>query len=259
MRNRRIFAIATTLVAAIMLVGCATITDSVAYTTGDNLSDSVNTPRVVHALKPVDNSNSEVIRSCNREPGSGVLLSFDDGGTPEQVASILKALYANGVQAAFLPTGDWALEHLDLIDQMKIEGHIVGNHTQTHAPLGELSATNPDEFYAETFPLEGVANTDPMWLRPPYEDGAYDELVRERLTEKDVQICTWTADTHDWAGDTVDQMMNRLIVGDEFSPVPLTEDGMVLMHLHTEHAAEMVGAIVKYLESKDIKVASLTS
>lgn len=250
MRIRRIFAVTATVVSVAMLVGCASVTERPAVAT-------TPVPHTTYAAKAVDNSNMDVIRSCNREPGSGVLLSFDDSGTPEQVVSILDALREHDAQAAFFPTGDWALENLALIDRMKAEGHIVGNHTQTHARLGVLSTEDPDGFYAETFPLDGVANTDPMWLRPPYGDGALDERVQDRLTEKGVQMCTWTTDTYDWNGDTVGQMTQRLTVGDKFSPKPLAADGVVLMHMSANHAAEMVGVIVEYLESKDIKVAPI--
>lgn len=250
MRIRRIFVVTAIAVTIALLGGCASATERTTVA-------STPAPQVTYAGKAVDNSNADVIRSCNRQPGSGVLLSFDDFGTPDQVTSILDALRKYDAQAAFFPTGDWALKNLALIDKMKSEGHIVGNHTQTHARLGVLSAKNPDGFYAETFPLDGVANTDPMWLRPPYGDGAFDERVQDRLTEKGVQMCTWTADTYDWSGDTVKQMMHRLTVGDKFSPEPLAADGVVLMHMSSDHAAEMVGMIVTYLESKDIKVAPM--
>lgn len=261
MRNHRMFALATAIVViAALLVGCAPAIDDESGLQGDSnaiVSDFLE-PAKVYQVRRVDNSSMEAIRSCNREPGSGVLLSFDDNGTPEQLTAILDALREHDAQAAFFPTGDWVLKHLDLINRMKQDGHIVGNHTQTHARLGELSATDPDAFYAEIYPLEGIANTSPMLLRPPYEDGSHDPLVQERLTEKGVQLCTWTADTYDWNGDTVEQMMQRLIEGDEFSANPLTHDGVVLLHMGSKHAAEMVGEIVTYLKSSDIKVASLS-
>ncbi len=247
MRIRRIFAATITVVSVVVLAGC----------TSASIDTTDTTPVVPqsYSLRAVDNGDMNVIRSCNREPGSGVLLSFDDYGTPEQVISILDALREHNAQAAFFPTGEWALENLDLINRMKTEGHIVGNHTQTHARIGELAEKDPDRFYSETFPLEGVANTDPMWLRPPYEEGVFSENMRWRLAEKNVQMCTWTADTYDWNGDTVEQMIHRLAVGDQASPVPLAADGVVLMHMNADHAAEMVGAIVAHLESKNLKVA----
>lgn len=206
-------------------------------------------------MAPVDNDDISAIRQCHRRPGSGVLMSFDDQGTPEQVGTILDRLRTHHAQAAFFPTGEWAVENLGLIDRMRREGHIVGNHTRTHARLGELSQNDPDAFYGEIYPLENVANTSPMWLRPPYEDGAYDPAVAERLTEKDVQLCTWTVDTHDWDGSSVDQVMDRLARGDEFSPEPLARDGVILMHLQGRHTPELIDAIMAHAAGNDLPVA----
>ena len=245
----RLLAIAFAMVASIVLGACSPPTTEV--------SAPFLTQQESYIMAPVDNSGSDVIRSCNRKDGSGVLMSFDDSGTPEQVSAILDRLAQHEAQAAFFPTGEWALEHLDLVERMRQDGHIVGSHTHSHARLGELSTNNPDEFYAEIYPLENVTNTDPMWLRPPYEDGAYDEMVAERLTEKDVQLCTWTVDTHDWSGDTVDKMMARLTRGDEFSPQPLGEDSVILMHLQGEYTVELIDAIMAHLDQSGLEVAPL--
>ncbi len=251
MRFRRVGFIFAAVVSAAALTGC-----TVAAAAQDD-TPPVELAPAIYEMATVDNTSSDVIRSCNRGAGSGVLLSFDDDGTPEQVRAILKELRTYNAQAAFFPTGDWALKNLDLIDEMQTDGHIVGNHTQTHARLSKLDATNPDEFYAEVYPLKDVANTTPILMRPPYEDGAYNESVRNRLTEKKMQVCTWTADTYDWNGDTVEQMMQRLIVGDTYSPNPLADDGVVLLHMGSKYADKMVGAIVEHLNVQDIKVAPL--
>lgn len=180
-----------------------------------------------------------------------MLISFDDSGTAGQVDAILDELKENNMRAAFFPTGNWAIENLDLIERMKEEGRIVGNHTQTHARLGELVDTDIDEFYSEIYPLEGVANTDPMLLRHPYEDGAYDEDVAEKLTDKDIQGCTWTADTHDWDGSTVDEMIDRLESGDEYTQ-PVGIDGVVLAHMSGAHSPELIDALADHLTESGI-------
>lgn len=203
---------------------------------------------VLYSIAPVDNS-PEAIKNCNRPAGQGVLMSFDDQGTKEQVHAILDKLRQHHMRAAFFPTGIWAMENFELIIRMREEGHIVGNHTHTHKDLGELSAHDEAGFYGEIYPLKDTANTNPMLLRPPYEAGAYDPLVRQRLTDKDIQSCTWTADTRDWKGGTVDQMMNLLKNGDEYIP-PLGEDGVILAHMQGQHSPALIDAIIQYLGEK---------
>ena len=203
---------------------------------------------VIYNIAPVNNA-PEAIHVCNRKPGQGVLMSFDDYGTDQQVHAILDRLRFHHMRAVFFPTGAWAEQHLDLIDQMKMEGHMVGNHTYTHADLGELSVRNEAQFYSEIYPLKGVANTFPMLLRPPFEAGAYDAIVGERLTDNNAQGCTWTADTRDWRGGGVEQIMGLLMHGD-MNAAPLGPDGVILSHMHAQHTPAVIDAVVQYLSEK---------
>jgi peptidoglycan/xylan/chitin deacetylase (PgdA/CDA1 family) len=222
--------------AAIAMTGC-----SVAASTPPS-------PDALQSIAPVNNS-VEAIKTCNRQPGSGVLMTFDDYGTDDQVTAILEKLRQHHMRAAFFPTGSWAEEHLYLIDQMKIDGHIVGNHTQTHADLAVLSATNEATFYGEIYPLKNVANTDPMLLRHPFGYGSEDESVNARLSERNIQGCTWTVDSHDWAGDSVEVMMNRIRSGDQFSS-PIRPDGVILAHMHGLNTLALIDPLVQYLNEK---------
>lgn len=238
---RNIIAALTALV-TLVLAGCSTA--------------ATPTPAVTTQVAAVDNSTMESIRGCNRAAGSGVIITFDDFGEPAQAQAILAMLRQHNWRGAFFPTGEWALEHLDLINQMKAEGHIVGNHTQTHANLGKLLASGKqadlDKLYGEIYPLEGVANTSPMWLRPPYEGGAYTPELSKLLAEKNIQACTWTVDTYDWNGDSVDQMMKRMSKGDKYSPKPIGNDDVVLMHMFSTHAPGMIDALAVYLDANGI-------
>lgn len=234
----------TGLVLAITLLlgGCATSSPATSTTPASQASTTISAS--------VNNTDLAAIRQCNRPAGLGISLTFDDYGTPKQIHAILAKLREHNIRAAFFPTGEWAEQHMDLIREMQADGHIVGNHTYTHAPLGKLinsgKADDEAKFYGEIYPTEGVANTTPMLLRPPFEDGAYDPKVGAIMTDKQYQLCTWTADTYDWHGDSVAVMMNRLILGDKYSPTPLGEDGVVLMHMHGKYTPQLIDAIVAY-------------
>lgn len=134
------------------------------------------------------NNDLESIRHCNRPVGKGVLLTFDDHGSAWQIQAILDKLREHQMRAAFFPTGKWAEQHLDLIGQIKAAGHIVGNHTYSHANLAELSAHDEAAFYGEIYPLRGVPNTDPMLLRLPFGEGENDPLVIEPTAIVNIRI-----------------------------------------------------------------------
>lgn len=223
--------------AVLALAGCANA--------NEESEQQVDPQAAVYQIAAMNNM-PVAIRHCNREPGSGVLMTFDDYGTPEQVQAILERLRMHRMRAAFFPTGEWVMKHYDLMLQMRADGHIVGNHTHTHANLAELSANDEPAFYGEIYPVEGLVNTQPMLLRPPY--GAYDAKVVQRLSEKGIQICTWTADTLDWKGGSVDEMMDYLRKGNGGHQLPLGPDAVILAHMQHPHTPELIDAVVQYLD-----------
>ncbi len=61
-----------------------------------------------------------------------VYLTFDDGPIPESTPFLLDTLRHYGVKATFFVVGDNVRKHPDLFQQIRDEGHQVGNHTHNH-------------------------------------------------------------------------------------------------------------------------------
>lgn len=204
----------------------------------------------VEEILPINNTDRKVTATCNRPADSGVIVTFDDKGSPEQVQAILDVLGELNWRAAFFPIGEWAEQNWGLIQLMQKEGHVVGNHTMTHPDLAKLFADDPDQFYGEVYPLRNLATTSPMFLRPPYGSGLDDPQIAELLTERDYQMCGWTADTNDWRGGTAEEMLQRVMGGYEYSPEPLQPDGVVLAHMHGEHSVEFLRLLAAELDER---------
>ncbi len=204
----------------------------------------------VEESRPVSNYEAAAVNTCNREPGAGVIMSFDDYGTPEQVHDLLDVLDELNWRAYFFPIGEWSLDNWSLVQDIQKAGHVVGNHTMTHPDLLELLGTDESEFYGEIYPLKDFATTTPMLLRPPFGSGLYDPLMAELLADRDIQLCGWTADTNDWRGGTAEEMLDRVMNGYEFSPEPLAEDGVVLAHIHGEHTIDFVRLLAEELDAR---------
>lgn len=238
--------------AALAIIGALTV----ACSSVD--SDAVGSINKVYRLASVDNYNEQSIRHCNRASNAPTLVTFDDSGTPEQIKAILDKLDQYNMRAAFFPVGEWAEKNMDLINEMKVRGHIVGNHTYSHARLGQLSVTDEAKFYGEIYPSDGIANTDPMLLRPPFEDGAYTDGLATKLTSKNIQECTWTVDSHDWDGSSVEQIMNRLQNGDQYTQ-PLGRGDVVLFHMFYANAPKLIDAFVSHLMQMNVSYETIHS
>lgn len=61
-----------------------------------------------------------------------VYLTFDDGPIPEATPFILETLRARGIKATFFVVGDNVRKYPELFEQVRQDGHVIGNHTFNH-------------------------------------------------------------------------------------------------------------------------------
>lgn len=123
---------------------------------------------------------------------------FENGNTPE----ILKALKKHNVKATFFVVGTYIKTNPELIKQMVADGHIVGNHTQSHPNMSKMS--NIEDFKKEIEPVEKqykeVTNLDmPKFYRPP--QGIYSEDNLKMAKEMGYKTIFWSLAYVDWYQD----------------------------------------------------------
>jgi peptidoglycan/xylan/chitin deacetylase (PgdA/CDA1 family) len=78
------------------------------------------------------------------QPGE-VVLTFDDGPSPQTTESVLAALAAHCTRATFFMVGRMALAEPQLVRRIDTLGHTVGSHTWSHANQGSLSRASADK------------------------------------------------------------------------------------------------------------------
>ncbi len=61
-----------------------------------------------------------------------VYLTFDDGPIPEATPFILQQLRERGIKATFFVVGDNVRKYPQLFEELKADGHSIGNHTFNH-------------------------------------------------------------------------------------------------------------------------------
>jgi peptidoglycan-N-acetylglucosamine deacetylase len=64
-----------------------------------------------------------------------VALTFDDGPDPLATPQVLQLLLKHQVKATFFVTGKKAAEHPELIKEIIVHGHTIGNHSYIHDNL----------------------------------------------------------------------------------------------------------------------------
>ena len=207
---------------------------SVALATSLGVGTGIRTAPVAHAVA----DDPAAIRACHFD-GPEVWLTFDDSVK----SNVLRILGEHGVRGIFFPTGYFARRYPDVVDQAREDGHLIGNHSSTHARLTKLSDA---QVLAEID--GGVRGTQtPGLLRPPY--GAYDQRVIELAAVRDYRLCTWTVASRDSGGASAAEIVANA--------EKLSAGGVFIMHPNAAHTAEALPGVIEAIRANGLTLRSL--
>lgn len=122
-----------------------------------------------------------------------IYLTFDDGPEPAVTPQVLSFLKQYNAKATFFCLGKNVEAYPEIFDQLKKEGHSIGNHSYSH-PNGW---NTPKENYVNNVELCNKV-FKAILFRPPYGKlswGAYRKL------RKQYRIVMWSLITHDYRKD----------------------------------------------------------
>jgi len=181
-----------------------------------------------------------------------VYLTFDEGYENGYTASILDTLKANNVKAAFFVTGHYLDSQPDLVRRMADEGHIVGNHTDTHPSLPDISdAQIKKELQVVEEKYEQVTGrSDMKYLRPP--QGEFSERTLAVTRELGYHNIFWSMASVDWvpmAGGPEEAYR---------SVIDNTHNGaLILLHAVSKDNTEAMDRILKDIKAQGYTFGSL--
>jgi peptidoglycan/xylan/chitin deacetylase (PgdA/CDA1 family) len=177
-----------------------------------------------------------------------VALTFDtefpgrptDAGAEER---ILAALAEAGARATFFLQGRWVRGNPEQARRIADAGHLVGNHSNYHAPMDGLTdeLLRRDVRKAEAT-IRETTGVDPRpWFRCPFGAGGEDERVLAALSELGYRHVGWDVDPFDWEEErTPEELEQRVREG-----VRRHGDGaIVLLHAWPRVTAERLPALL---------------
>nr|WP_181799668.1 glycosyltransferase [Kitasatospora acidiphila] len=148
-----------------------------------------------------------------RIPEHTVVLSFDDGPSPQWTPKILEVLAAHHIHADFFVTGAMTTRNPGLIRQIVAGGNEIGVHTFTHPDLVFQSHTRIAWELAQTqVALAGVAGVHSALFRPPYSSDAsalddWNYPVVKYVGSHGYLTAFIDSDTDDWKRPGVDKIV----------------------------------------------------
>jgi polysaccharide deacetylase family sporulation protein PdaB len=153
-------------------------------------------------------SDSFKVRGSTNEKKAA--LTFDDGPDLQFTPQILDVLKKNRVKATFFVVGFLAEAHPDLIERMVKEGHVIGNHSYSHALFTKLSGPKFESQIESTQSVvRRLAGYAPKLLRPPY--GAINEEQIKWASAHHFLIVNWNVDSLDWKGLSAEQVSRNIL------------------------------------------------
>lgn len=92
-----------------------------------------------------------------------IYLTFDDGPVPIVTPWVIKTLKNYNSKATFFCIGDNIVKHPEIFEQLKTDGHAIGNHTFNHLKGWK---TDDDIYLSNFLKCQELTQTD--LFRPPY-------------------------------------------------------------------------------------------
>ena len=97
-----------------------------------------------------------------------VALTFDDG-PGKYTKEILDILRQNNIRATFFFVGQNANDYKSIVRMAYADGHVIANHTYSHADLRKISADEiKSELIRASRAIYNIIDEYPVLFRPPY-------------------------------------------------------------------------------------------
>lgn len=154
-----------------------------------------------------------------------VALTFDDGPSCAATPRILDTLEACNVQATFFVLGDQLEGSEAMLGRMVAQGHTVGVHGQTHAPLVLLpwGAVSRMLAAAKASVRRACPDASVHWLRAPH---GFKTIALPFLARRaGLQACAWSVNSHDYQLADPEQIAGNVLKRIHPGAIVLLHDG----------------------------------
>lgn len=160
--------------------------------------------------------------------GKRIVLTFDDGPDPKYSPKILDVLSQNDMPSSFFVVGTNVIKHDEIANRMVREGHVLANHSFSHANFDLISEPAAEQEIIRTQrAIRSTTGYETAFFRIPY-GGDNDQSMRDNLRaiyeaqKLGYVVTSYDFDTNDW-----DKTKNQNI------PLPdLSGNGDIVMLLH---------------------------
>jgi len=157
-----------------------------------------------------------------------IALTFDDGPNPTVTPQLLELLDRHSARATFFVIGKFVRACPELVQDISARGHLLANHTDTHANLFlESGAGIRGELARCQDAIAGAARIEPpQWMRPPY--GYRSPFLRAEILRAGMRgVVMWSKICWDWKPQPSRRLIERLA---QVARPDRTQGDIVVLH-----------------------------
>lgn len=179
-----------------------------------------------------------------------IALSFDVAWGQSNVKNILDMLEENEVKSTFFLVGSWIDDNNDLVKEMNEKGHDIGNHSNTHANMKELSEDDlVNELETTSEKIKNITGKKPEIYRPPF--GAVDEESLKICEALGYKVVKWDVDSLDWKEIGPNHVIDKVLKDIE-------PGSIVLFHGNVSNSDQYLETIIKELRSEGYEIVPVS-
>jgi peptidoglycan/xylan/chitin deacetylase (PgdA/CDA1 family) len=182
-------------------------------------------------------------------------LTFDDGPDPIFTPRLLEVLQKHRTKATFFMVGKAAERHPDIVREVAVAGHAIGNHSWDHPSFPLITGR---ERRAQIQACEKVlAPYGAKLFRPPYGDQSL--LSRLEASWLGYRVIMYSLTAVDWLDHDADWMKNRVMSRIQNGSIILFHDSL-FQYRDSRYAdrAPMLNAVDTLLKELDGRFAFVT-
>jgi peptidoglycan-N-acetylglucosamine deacetylase len=158
------------------------------------------------------------------DTSKSIALTIDDGPDPVYTPQVLKLLHQYHVTATFSMIGERVAAYPHLARAVHEAGHLIANHTWTHADLAGLPAHRVhSELTQASDAIHAATDVHPVLFRAPY--GAWTAAVIRQCERMKMIPLDWSVDPRDWAEPGVRRIVRRIMAQTRPGSIILEHDG----------------------------------
>lgn len=179
---------------------------------------------------------------CVETEKKQIALSFDAAWGNEDTQSILDTLAKHDVKVTFFMTGGWVESYPEDVKRICQAGHDLGNHSQTHPNMSQLSAQDQEKELMQVHQkVKELTGVEMNLFRPPYGD--YDNQVIQTAYACGYFPIQWSIDSLDWKNYGTEDIIRRVT-----SSKALDGGAIILCHNGAKYTAQALDALITSLK-----------